>query len=140
MKEVFESYTAPELKKLIKAANITGYSKLKKDKLIELMLRPEHIDRFKGVQGKAKRVAAVGILDRGPSKKDMSAKAKALRELKKLSKPYQKKKEFVEDSKKIGERMAALRAKKKKSVPKKKKFKIRPKGTTAAAKKAAESK
>ena len=39
MKEVFESYTAPELKKLIKAANITGYSKLKKDKLIELMLK-----------------------------------------------------------------------------------------------------
>ena len=118
MKEVFESYTAPELKKLIKAANITGYSKLKKNKLIELMLRPEHVDRFKGVQPKAKRVAAGA-----PTKKDMSAKAKALRELKKLSKPYQKKKEFAEDSKNIAERMAEMRAKRKP----KKKFRIKKK-------------
>jgi len=120
MLEILQSYTAPELKKMIRSANITNYSKLKKDGLIELMLRPEHIERFKDIQPKSKRQA--------PNATERSEKLKAQlnREFKKKSKPYQQKKAFVEDSKKIekqmAEKMKKLREKKKEKQ--KKKFKV----------------
>lgn len=111
MLEILQSYTSPELKKMIRSANITNYSKLKKDGLIELMLRPEHIERFKDIQPKSKRLP--------PNATDKAEKLKAQlnREFKKKSKPYQQKKAFVEDSKKIekqmAEKMKKLREKKK---------------------------
>jgi len=105
---------------MIRSANITNYSKLKKDGLIELMLRPEHIERFKDIQPKSKRLP--------PNATDKAEKLKAQlnREFKKKSKPYQQKKAFAEDSKKIekqmAEKMKKLREKKKEKQ--KKKFKV----------------
>jgi len=120
MLEILKSYTAPELKKMIRSANITNYSKLKKDGLIELMLRPEHVERFKDIQPKSKRQAP------DATDKAEKLKAKLNREFKKASKPYQQKKAFAEDSKKIekqmAEKMKKLREKKKEKQ--KKKFKV----------------
>tara|TARA_R110001592_G_scaffold286379_1_gene554906 strand:- start:4955 stop:6166 length:1212 start_codon:yes stop_codon:yes gene_type:complete len=81
---ILNSYTGAELKKLIASTNIKGYSKLPKPELIKLMLRAEHIDRFKSVKMKAKRSAPV-------SEKDQKQKMKLLRELKKSNKPKVKK-------------------------------------------------
>ena len=58
-----------ELKKLIASTNIKGYSKLPKPELIKLMLRAEHIDRFKSVKMKAKRSAPVSEKDQKQKKK-----------------------------------------------------------------------
>ncbi len=112
MLEILQSYTAPELKKMIRSANITNYSKLKKAGLIELMLRPEHIERFKDIQPKSKRKAP------DATDKANKLKAKLNREFKKKSKPYQQKKAFVEDSKKIEKQMLAKKLKNpKKKIP-----------------------
>lgn len=86
MKEILETYKLPELKKMIRATNITGYSKLKKDELIKLMIRPEHIERFKSIKPKSARVG-------GTTPKPIS---KVLRELKKLYPAYKKYIEFYE--------------------------------------------
>jgi hypothetical protein len=59
MKEILQTYKLPELKKMVRATNITGYSKLKKDELIKLMMRPEHADRFKSIKPKSARVPPV---------------------------------------------------------------------------------
>jgi len=59
MKEILQTYKLPELKKMVRATNITGYSKLKKDELIKLMIRPEHIARFKSIKPKSARVPPV---------------------------------------------------------------------------------
>ena len=60
MKEILESYKLPELKRIVRATNITGYSKLKKDELIKLMMRPENIDRFRGLKNKNERILPKG--------------------------------------------------------------------------------
>jgi len=83
MKEILESYTTPELKKMIKATNLTGYSKLKKDELIKLMIRPENIERFQSIKPKSARL--------GPAAE--TPKPKVLKELKKLFPAY---KEYIE--------------------------------------------
>lgn len=87
MKEILETYKLPELKKMIRATNLTGYSKLKKDELIKLMIRPENIERFKSIKAKSARV--------GPADKP---KVKVLRELKKKFPAYKKYIEFYEKS------------------------------------------
>jgi hypothetical protein len=56
MKDILNTYKLPELKKMVRATNITGYSKLTKDQLITLMTRPEHIDRFKSIKAKGERM------------------------------------------------------------------------------------
>jgi len=56
MKDILNTYKLPELKKMVRATNITGYSKLTKDQLITLMTRPEHIDRFKSIKSKSERM------------------------------------------------------------------------------------
>ncbi len=53
--EILRTYSGPELKRMIRATNITGYSKLKKEELITLMMRAEHKERFKSIQPKSKR-------------------------------------------------------------------------------------
>jgi len=53
--EILRTYSGPELKRMIRATNITGYSKLKKEELITLMMRAEHKERFKTIQPKSKR-------------------------------------------------------------------------------------
>ena len=60
MKEILESYKVPELKRIVRATNIIGYSKLKKDELIKLMMRPEHADRFKDLKMKGERILPKG--------------------------------------------------------------------------------
>lgn len=53
MYDILKSYTLEELKKEIKKTNITGYSKLKKADLIELMLK--HEERFKHLKKKVSK-------------------------------------------------------------------------------------
>lgn len=60
MKEILESYKLPELKRIVRATNITGYSKLKKDELIKLMMRPEHIERFRNLKSQGERILPKG--------------------------------------------------------------------------------
>ena len=91
MKDILQSYTAAELKRMIKATNITGYSKLKKDELIKLMIRPENIERFKSIKPKSARVAQV------PEGSD-KPKVKVLRELKKKFPAYKEYIEFYQQS------------------------------------------
>ncbi len=77
MKDILESYSTAELKRLVRGANITNYSKLKKAELIELMMRPEYIERFKEIQPKSKREAP------DATKKAQTAKSRLNKELKK---------------------------------------------------------
>lgn len=91
MKEILETYKLPELKKMIRATNLTGYSKLKKDELITLMIRPENIERFKSIKPKSARV--------GGSGEAQKPLAKVLRELKKKYPAY---KEYIEFYQKSG--------------------------------------
>lgn len=101
VKAILEEYTGPELKKMIRATNITGYSKLKKDELIKLMTRTEHIERFSSIRKKSEREAPV-------------SKAKVNKQFKKQVKSTGAKLKFElkEESKKIDERL-------KKKFPKK---------------------
>ena len=87
MERILNTYTSPELKRMIRATNITGYSKLKKDQLIKLMMRPEHRERFKSIRSKIDRQG-----------QDLS---KVNREFKKKAKIPRKKFELQEESKKI---------------------------------------
>lgn len=59
MRDILNTYTVQELKQMISSTNIKGYNKLKKAELIDLMLRPEHIGRFKHLKGKGKDVPMV---------------------------------------------------------------------------------
>ncbi len=86
MKEILETYKLPELKKMIRATNLTGYSKLKKDELIKLMIRPENIERFKSIKPKSARQPKQSL-------------SKVLRELKKKYPAY---KEYIEFYQKSG--------------------------------------
>lgn len=79
LKGVLESYTAPELKRMIREANITGYSKLKKDELIKLMTRAEHKHNFDSIGFKQERKPKEDT-------KEAKAKGKLLREFKKRAK------------------------------------------------------
>jgi len=101
VKAILEEYTAPELKKMIRATNITGYSKLKKDELIKLMTRSENIERFTSIRKKSEREAPV-------------SKAKVNRQFKKQVKDTGARTTFElkEAQKKIDERL-------KKKFPKK---------------------
>jgi hypothetical protein len=101
--EILNSYSLPELKKIIRATNITGYSKLKKAELVKLMLRPEHKSKFEGLMKRDKRVP--DVMD--------SKRTKLNREFKKKAKKARDVFEFKEASKKIGEQL------KKKKFPKK---------------------
>jgi hypothetical protein len=101
--EILNSYSLPELKKIIRATNITGYSKLKKAELVKLMLRPEHKSKFEGLMKREKRVP--DVMD--------SKRTKLNREFKKKAKKARDVFEFKEASKKIGEQL------KKKKFPKK---------------------
>jgi len=84
--EILKTYNAAELKRMIRAANITGYSKLKKDELIKLMLRKEHQPRFKSIKSKSERTAS------------MPQQKKVLGELKKKQKASKKQDEFYKKS------------------------------------------
>ena len=57
-KEILNSYTLTELKRFVSQSNIKGYSKFKsanKSELIDLMLKPEHKDRFHHIKMKEKK-------------------------------------------------------------------------------------
>ncbi len=84
--EILKTYNAAELKRMIRAANITGYSKLKKDELIKLMLRKEHQPRFKSIKSKSERTAP------------MPQQKKVIGELKKKQKASKKQEEFYKKS------------------------------------------
>ena len=57
MKDILNTYTTTELKKLISQynkslGNVVGYSKLKKGQLIQLMTKAENVDKFKNIKAK----------------------------------------------------------------------------------------
>ena len=110
-KEILSSYSAKELKKMISETNIKKYSKLDKDGLIKLMLREEHVDKFKSIKMRGERVG-----------KESKAKNKLLKEFKKRAKPAVKAFEFKEDQKKLTEAIE-------KKFPKKKGTHKMPDGT-----------
>ena len=49
-KEILASHPVTTLKKEISKTNIKGYSKMKKAQVIELMLKEEHVDKFKDIE------------------------------------------------------------------------------------------
>ncbi len=59
MKAILQTYTSIELKKMISQSNIKGYSKLKKNELIDLMTKTEHIHKFKDIKPKEKKSKSV---------------------------------------------------------------------------------
>jgi hypothetical protein len=52
LKKILNSYSAAELKRFISKSNITGYSKMKKNDIMELMMRVEHKHKFKNIKMK----------------------------------------------------------------------------------------
>lgn len=70
MKTILNTYTVTELKKFISQNNIKGYSKLKKDELIKLMTKAEHINKFKHIKPKEKKEKPA------PKKKEEAPKKK----------------------------------------------------------------
>ena len=112
MKEVLESYSLSELKKIISNTNIKGYSRLKKPELVKLMMRPEHKDSFKDLKPKEART---GIAD----EKDMKKRMALVREFKKKAKRPREVFELKEAQKKIEEQMKKKEEKKKEKKEKK---------------------
>ncbi len=55
MKDILNTYSATELKKFISQSNIKKYSKLKKNELITLMTKTEHINKFRYIKEKVKK-------------------------------------------------------------------------------------
>ena len=49
-KKILESHPVSVLKKEISMTNIKGYSKMKKAEIIDLMMKPEHKDRFHHIE------------------------------------------------------------------------------------------
>ncbi len=98
LKGVLESYSAPELKRMIRETNIRGYSRLKKAELITLMTRPEHKHNFDSVGFKQERKPK-------EESKEAKTKAKVLREFKKKAKVPKAMFEGKEASKEIGKRI-----------------------------------
>ena len=52
MEDILEGYTVKELRQFISKTNIKRYSTLKKDELIKLMTKKEHIAKFKKIKRK----------------------------------------------------------------------------------------
>ena len=100
LEEKLKSYSKPELSKIISATNITGYSKLKKDELIKLMLRPEHKERFKDVRHKSERMGGLGK----KINKDLNAKRKEQEKI-----DVKKAKEAIEETKLSEEKKEELK-------------------------------
>ena len=66
MRNILDSYSVAELKKMISKYNIRGYSKLKKPGLLDLMVSKQHKDKFKKIKPKFSKV--VKEIDRKGSK------------------------------------------------------------------------
>tara|TARA_R100000231_G_C5276346_1_gene150237 strand:+ start:102 stop:641 length:540 start_codon:yes stop_codon:yes gene_type:complete len=54
MRQILNSYTLKELQGFISKSNIKGYSKLKKAQLVNLMLKQEHINKFRNLPMKTR--------------------------------------------------------------------------------------
>ena len=91
MLNILNTYKLSELKKIVSATNIKGYSKLTKPELIKLMMREENIDRFKSIKPKSDRLPPV-------SEDQTKPKIKVLRELKRKFPAYKKYIQFYEKS------------------------------------------
>jgi len=88
MKDILNSYSLRELRKMISNTNIKNYAKLNKDETIKLMMRPEHRSRFESIQNKSTRMPKTDI-------------SKVTREFKRKAKVPRKIFELKEDSAKI---------------------------------------
>ncbi len=55
MRSILNTYSTTELKKFISQSNIKKYSKLKKDELINLMVKTENVNKFKHIKPKEKK-------------------------------------------------------------------------------------
>jgi len=56
MRNILDSYSVAELKKMISKHNIRGYSKMKKPGILDLMTSKEHKDKFKNIKPKFSKV------------------------------------------------------------------------------------
>ena len=52
LKAILKTYSVVELKRFISKTNIKGYSKMKKDDIMELMAKDEHKDKFRDIKAK----------------------------------------------------------------------------------------
>lgn len=105
-RKILKSHPVSVLKKEISKTNIRGYSKMKKPELIDLMMKPEHADRFAHIQIAPSRVEKKAQKDKDAKsqkegddflkreeermKKEEAAKKKELQSI--LAKPPPKKK------------------------------------------------
>ena len=92
MKDILDSYSLRELRKMISNTNIKNYSKLNKDETIKLMMRPEHRGRFASIKLKSSRMPKTDI-------------SKVTREFKRKAKVPRKVFELKEDSAKIEKKL-----------------------------------
>ena len=95
-KEILQSHTVATLKKKIAESNmkldiIKAYSKgKKKAEIIDLMLKPEHIKRFKGIKMAPKKEKKAPPKKEKKEKKEKKAPKKSEDPIKKLEKKVQK--------------------------------------------------
>ena len=88
MRQILESYSLRELRKMISNTNIKNYAKLNKEETIKLMMRPEHRSRFESIKMKSARMPKTDI-------------SKVTREFKRKAKVPRKIFELKEESAKI---------------------------------------
>jgi len=76
MKSILESHPVTVLKKEISKTNIKGYSKMKKDEVVKLMLK--HESRFKHIKMAEKKPVkrAVKAVKKAPVKKEVKKEEK----------------------------------------------------------------
>ena len=99
MKDILSSYSVSELRKIISSTNIKGYSKMKKDELIKLMMKPEHKDKFKNIKMKSKIAKKKDIKLDGSILKDVLGVSE--KDVEPLFKKKEKPKKKVESKKKV---------------------------------------
>ena len=92
MRQILESYSLRELRKMISNTNIKNYAKLNKEQTIKLMMRPENRSRFESIKMKSERMPKTDI-------------SKVTREFKRKAKRPRELFEFKEASKEIGKKL-----------------------------------
>lgn len=55
MRDILNTYTVHELKYFISKSNIKRYTKFKREALLDLMTKPENIDKFKHIKERVKQ-------------------------------------------------------------------------------------
>lgn len=97
VRKILDTYSIPELKRIIRATNITGYSKLNKNQLLDLMIRPENLERFNSMKPKSARMGT----DLSKVNRQFKRQAKRPRELFELKEASKKIQEAINKKKNV---------------------------------------